>query len=147
MFILCSLFAFFLVYSVSHSLCFFFSSPQGLDKCSFYFFLIFDEDSLHLSLTPFIFSHFCIFIYHVAYPFCFLPLSVSCYLFVFPFSFCHHKLPLSVLHSFHAYVSLVGLNLPFLHSFFFFPSSSAPPSCFCSCMSSMVSSRVCLVSW
>lgn len=53
-----------------------------------------DEDSLHFSPTPVIFSCFCVFIYHVAYLPSFLPFSVSCYLFVFPFSLCHHKLPL-----------------------------------------------------
>ena len=108
---LAPLFAFFLVYCVSHSLRFFFpsSSPQGLDKYSFYFFLVSDEDSLHLSPAPFIFSCFCVFIYHVAYisPASSLSLSVSCYLFVFPFSFCHHKLPaLSVSPSQHGTLSI-----------------------------------------
>ncbi len=93
MFIPCSSFCF-----LSCILClplaqFFSTSPKGLDKYSFFLFLLSDEDSLHLSLTPFIFSCFCVFIYHAAYLSCFLPLSVSCYLFVFPFSFCHHKLP------------------------------------------------------
>lgn len=136
MFILCSVFTFFLVYA----LCFF-SSPQDLDKYSFYFFLISDEDSLHLSAA---FHLFCIFIYRVAHPSCFLPPSVSCSLFVFPFSFCHHKLPFSASHSLLSYMSLVGLNL--LCVCFCSPSSSIPPSRCHHWMSNMVSSRVCLVS-
>lgn len=105
----------------------FFSSPQGLDKYSFFLCHVSDEDSLHFSLTPFIFSCFCVFIYHIAYLiFLFLPFSVACYLFVVPFSFCHHKLPLpSVSPSQHStlsiHVSLVCLNLPSTYPFSFSP--------------------------
>lgn len=82
-----------ILYTLSPTCSIFLSSPQGLDKYSFYLFLLSHEDSLHLFLMPFIFSCFCDFVYHIAYLSCFLPRSVSCCLFVFPLSFCHHKLP------------------------------------------------------
>lgn len=92
---LAPLFACFPVYSVS---------PPGLDKYSFYLFPFSDEDPPpppSLSLKSFELSCFCVFhlsIYlsitgHISVA-SFFSVSLFCYLFVFPFSFCHHKLPL-----------------------------------------------------
>lgn len=88
------------------------SSPQGLDKYSFYLFPFSDEDPPPISLS----EVFRAFLFLCFPSICLslvisqlLPSSVSlfCYLFVFPFSFCHHKLPLlSVSPSQHSILSI-----------------------------------------
>lgn len=89
------------------------SSPQGLDKYSFYLFPFSDEDSpppISLSEVFRAFLFLCFpSIYLSLVISQLLPSSVSlfCYLFVFPFSFCHHKLPLlSVSPSQHSILSI-----------------------------------------
>lgn len=88
------------------------SSPQGLDKYSFYLFPFSDEDPPppSLSLKSFELSCFCVFHLsitgHISVA-SFFSVSLFCYLFVFPFSFCHHKLPLlSVSPSQHSILSI-----------------------------------------
>lgn len=90
------------------------SSPQGLDKYSFYLFPFSDEDPPppHLSLwslSSFLVSVFSIYLSitgHISVA-SFFSVSLFCYLFVFPFSFCHHKLPLlSVSPSQHSILSI-----------------------------------------
>lgn len=102
---LAPLFACFLVYSVS---------PPGLDKYSFYLFPFSDEDPPppHLSLwslSSILVSVFSIYLSitgHISVA-SFFSVSLFCYLFVFPFSFCHHKLPLlSVSPSQHSILSI-----------------------------------------
>lgn len=101
----------------------FLSSPQGLDKYSFYLFLISDKDSLHLSrpLSSSLVSVFLSITLRISLassPSPFLATSLFSF-----FSFCHRKLPVlsvspsSAQRSLHSYVSLVGLHLPFVYSF------------------------------
>lgn len=102
---LAPLFACFLVYSVS---------PPGLDKYSFYLFPFSDEDPPPISLSE-VFRAFLFLCFpsiylsitgHISVG-SFFSVSLFCYLFVFPFSFCHHKLPLlSVSPSQHSILSI-----------------------------------------
>lgn len=111
------------------------SSPQGLDKYSFYLFPFSDEDSPppSLSLKSFELSCFCVFhlsIYHWSYLSCFLLLCLSLLLPIcFPFLILSSQItsPLSfsfsAQHPLHLYVSLVGRHLPSAYSFCFSSSS------------------------
>lgn len=111
------------------------SSPQGLDKYSFYLFPFSDEDPPppSLSLKSFELSCFCVFhlsIYHWSYLSCFLLLCLSLLLpLCFPFLILSSQItsPLSfsfsAQHPLHLYVSLVGRHLPSAYSFCFSSSS------------------------
>lgn len=111
------------------------SSPQGLDKYSFYLFPFSDEDPPppSLSLKSFELSCFCVFhlsIYHWSYLSCFLLLCLSLLLPIcFPFLILSSQItsPLSfsfsAQHPLHLYVSLVGRHLPSAYSFCFSSSS------------------------
>lgn len=111
------------------------SSPQGLDKYSFYLFPFSDEHPPppSLSLKSFELSCFCVFhlsIYHWSYLSCFLLLCLSLLLpLCFPFLILSSQItsPLSfsfsAQHPLHLYVSLVGRHLPSAYSFCFSSSS------------------------
>lgn len=110
------------------------SSPQGLDKYSFYLFPFSDEDppppiSLSEVFRAFLFLCFPS-IYHWSYLSCFLLLCLSLLLPIcFPFLILSSQItsPLSfsfsAQHPLHLYVSLVGRHLPSAYSFCFSSSS------------------------
>lgn len=105
-------------------------------------------------------SSFCVFVFflhHIAYlsP-ASSPPSVSCYLFVFPFSSCHHKLPVrsvspSQCSTFSIHMSPSSASVSCLRTPFFF--FSPPPLClWTSFTSPRAAGRLhslggCLVSW
>lgn len=109
------------------------SSPQGLDKYSFYLFPFSDEDPPPISLSE-VFRAFLFLcfpsIYHWSYLSCFLLLCLSLLLPIcFPFLILSSQItsPLSfsfsAQHPLHLYVSLVGRHLPSAYSFCFSSSS------------------------